>query len=152
MLIWSLMNSGHNDAFKWDIRENRFSTLHWEWHLSQRIDQCSETRHQPDTKSRLFWSSGGRWWILVTIVNSNQIFEKIDFRPSVEGDILDKESINAPSLGISQIRNQDYSDARVVPDEFWSPRGIWLENQARKGAKHSLRRLSYRENRSLLRA
>ena len=47
-------------------------------------------------------------------ISSDQISEKIDFRPSVEGDILDKESINAPSLGISQIRNQDYFDARVV--------------------------------------
>ena len=54
------------------------------------------------------------------MVNLNQIFEKIDGRPSVEGDILDKESINAPSLGISQIRNQKYVDARVVPDKFWS--------------------------------
>ena len=56
------------------------------------------------------------------MVSSNEIFEKIDFRPSVEGDILDKESINAPSLGISQIRNQDYFDAKVIPDEFWSQR------------------------------
>ena len=54
------------------------------------------------------------------MVNSDQISKKIDFRPSVEGDILDKESINAPSLGISQIRNQDYSDAKVIADEFWS--------------------------------
>ena len=50
----------------------------------------------------------------------DQIFQKIDFRPSVEGDILDKESINAPSLGISQIQNQDYFDAKVIADEFWS--------------------------------
>ena len=54
------------------------------------------------------------------MVNSNQIFEKIDFRPSNEGDILDKESINALSLGIIQIRNQDYIDARMILDEVWS--------------------------------
>ena len=54
------------------------------------------------------------------MVNSNQIFEKIDFRLSVEGDILDEEAINAPSLGISQIWNQDYFDAKVIADEFWS--------------------------------
>ena len=51
-------------------------------------------------------------------MNLDQISEKVDVRPSVEGDILDKESINAPRLGISQIRNQDYLDARVVSDEF----------------------------------
>ena len=56
------------------------------------------------------------------MISLNEIFQKIDFRPSVEGDILDKESINAPSLGISQIRNQDYFDARMTPDEFWSRR------------------------------
>ena len=54
------------------------------------------------------------------MVNSNQIFRKIDFRLSVDGDILDEESMNAPRLGISQVQNQDYSNARVVPDEFWS--------------------------------
>ena len=53
------------------------------------------------------------------MVNSNQIFEKIDFRLSVDGDILDEESIIVQRLGISQVQNQDKSDARVVPDEFW---------------------------------
>ena len=52
------------------------------------------------------------------MVNSNEIFEKIDFRLLVEGDILDEESINALGLGISQIRNQDYFDAQMVADEF----------------------------------
>ena len=53
-------------------------------------------------------------------MNLNQTFEKIDFRPSVEDDILDKKSINALSLGISQVRNQYYFDAKVIADEFWS--------------------------------
>ena len=52
------------------------------------------------------------------MMGSNEIFEKIDFRPSVEGNILDKESINAPSLDISQMRNQDYFDAKTVAGEF----------------------------------
>ena len=57
-----------------------------------------------------FWS---RWWFQIRYLKKS-IF---DFD---EGDILDKESINAPSLGISQRRYQDYFDAQGVPDEFWS--------------------------------
>ena len=52
------------------------------------------------------------------MVKSNQIFTKIDFRLSVDGDILDEESINAPSVGISQMRNEDYFEAKMIPDKF----------------------------------
>ena len=33
--------------------------------------------------------------------------------------ILDKESIDAQTLGNSQRRNQDYFDAKMAADEFW---------------------------------
>ena len=52
------------------------------------------------------------------MVNSNQIFVKNDFRPSVEGYVLDKESISAPSLDISQMRNRDYNEAKMITDEI----------------------------------
>ena len=100
----SLMDSSHNDGHRSDICGNRFLTTYRGHHLRQRINQCSYFRQQPDTKLRLFWCQKRPWWILVTTVVSDQIFDKIDFWPLVEGIIFDKESINAPTLGISQKR------------------------------------------------
>ena len=86
------------------------------------------------------------------MISSNQIFEKIDFRLLVHGDILVKESINAPSLGISQIANQDYSDARVVPDEFCSQKWSQIRYSRKSIFDPPLRVTSQTKNRSMLRA
>ena len=115
MLRWPLMNSGYNGEIKSDIYENRFSTLRWRWHLRWRIDQCSETRHQPDPKSRLVWCSSGSWWILVTIVNSNQIFEKIDFRLRWRWHL--RQRIDQ----CSEPRHQPETISRL----FWCPGSPW---------------------------
>ena len=61
------------------------------------------------------------WWlliILVTTVVSDEMFEKIDFWSFLQDIILEKESIDAPTLDNSERRYYDNFDARVLPDRF----------------------------------
>ena len=46
------------------------------------------------------------------------MFEKIDFWSFLQDIILEKESIDAPTLDNSERRYYDNFDARVLPDGF----------------------------------
>ena len=81
------------------------------------------------------------------MANSDRVIEKIVFWPSMEVIILDKESINAPCLGLSRTRNQVNFDANIL-DKFLVA-GSWLYDDYMKISNVSFLRLHVRERSGL---